>query len=433
MRQSMKKNKYFGTDGIRGIPNDTISVDFLVNLGKAIEVLNCKKILIGTDTRISKDMLSTAIISGCLSRGIDVYYAKVVSTPMVMYYTYTHQMTGLILTASHNPFMYNGIKIVENGKKISEEKEREIEQRMDNPVDIKSTIGRIYKIDIEKEYLDFVFRFAKPTNLKICLDCANGAMYKTAPFVFSKICGNLSIIGNEPNGININDRVGATSLEALRETILRQHCDIGIAYDGDGDRVILIDHKGNVVDGDKILYLFAIALQKNKKLNHQKVVTSVMSNLGLKKKLKEKGISTIEVPVGDKNITDKIEKEDLSLGGESSGHIILSEILPFGDGLINSLLVLSILQSQKKTLWDLTEIPMYPSRLINIENTGKIKEKNLDLRIKEMEESLNYDCKIIVRPSGTENVIRVFVMAEKEEIVERYSKEIIEYWEGKKA
>ncbi len=423
-------SKYFGTDGIRGVPNKKLTVELVTKLGQALSQLNNKDVVVATDTRISKDMLAQAITAGALSRGINVHFVGVIPTPALIYYSYIKGYTGIMITASHNPYTDNGIKVLNKGFKLSEDEERKIEEYIDCPKEYDGEIGiLIDEVNAKLDYLKFVKKYVKKSNLKIALDCANGATYQTAKEVFSKVTDKLVIVADSPNGKNINNNCGSTHLELLKNTVLENQCDIGFAFDGDGDRVLCIDSKGNIIDGDKLIYLLAIYLKSKNKLNDNTVVLSIMSNLGLLKKLNELGIKIIETPVGDKHIIKALKDNNLSVGGENSGHIIVPDVLHTGDGVLNALLITNLLSETNTKIesW-FEDIHMYADKMVNVivsDRNKVINNEKLLKRINEIKNELDNDCKIIVRASGTEELIRVSVMAKSNELVEKYSTELV--------
>lgn len=422
--------KYFGTDGIRGIPNEKLTIDLVTRVGMALSLLPSKTVVIATDTRISKDMLSLALASGCLSRGLMVKHIGVVPTPALIYYSYVNKVTGVMITASHNPYQDNGIKISNLGFKLTEAEESMLENYIDHLEPFNQEIGSFrFSFESLSQYFGLLDQYVTKTNLKIAIDCANGATYKTAPAVFSKVSKRLVVLHHNPDGYNINRECGSTHLDSLKQTVVQEGCDIGFAFDGDGDRVLCVDRKGNTIDGDQLIYLFARYLKSEHLLKEDTIVLSKMSNLGLIKDLNRRGIQVIETEVGDKYIISELQKRNLSLGGENSGHIILPELLHTGDGVLNALYLCQILSKTHTRIEDwFDELVLYKDVMINI----KVKNKNkvfqhptLFKRIEEMKASLNGDCKIIVRPSGTEELIRITVMALDEQIVEKYIEELV--------
>lgn len=422
--------KYFGTDGMRGVPNKKLTVDIITKMGAALDSLGNKNVILATDTRLSKDMLANAIMAGILSHGMNVHFAGVMPTPALVYLSKVLGYTGVMITASHNPYTDNGIKLLNKGYKLSDTEEAKVEELMDNPVQYTGEIGRfIDKSNVMNTYLDFIGNQIEKSNLKIAIDCANGATYKTAPEIFSKVTNNLVVVANNPDGININNACGSTHLELLKKTVVDNKCDLGFAFDGDGDRVLCVDSKGNTIDGDMLIYLIAKYLKSKNKLNKDTIVLSIMSNLGLLHKLEEDGIKVIETSVGDKYVVKALMEHNLSVGGENSGHIIVPDVLHTGDGVLNALLVVNLLSETKTTIADwFKDVNMYADKMVNIKVANKEKilnNKTLFDRIEEIKKELNNDCKIIVRASGTEDLIRVSVMAKDEATMLKYSDELV--------
>ncbi len=422
--------KYFGTDGIRGVPNQKLTVELVTKLGSALTALNNKKVVIATDTRVSKDMLSSCITAGALASNLDVEFVGVIPTPALIYYSYKHNMTGVMITASHNPYTDNGIKVLNNGKKLSDIDEANVEELIDNPIAKSTEIGKyIINNNAILEYVDFIKSFTIKSTKKIVLDCANGATYKTAEMIFKNISNNLDIICNTPDGYNINNGCGSTHLEKLIERVKSTKSDIGFAFDGDGDRVLCVDNNGNVIDGDMLIYILARYLKNNNKLNNNKIALSMMSNLGLLKSLKNYGIDVIETNVGDKYIVRALFDNNLSVGGENSGHIILPDLFHTGDGVLVATQIIKILEETNTNINDwLSDVKMYSDKMVNIKVKDKSKVLNnskLFSRVEEIKKELNNDCKIIIRASGTEDLIRVSVMAKSQDLVNKYSDELV--------
>jgi len=418
--------KYFGTDGIRGIPNEKLTVDLVTKLGMALTALNNKNVVLATDTRLSKDMLAQAISAGALSKGLNVEFLGVIPTPALIYYSYVHKATGIMITASHNPYTDNGIKVLKNGIKLSEEDELKIESLIDNPKEDKTEIGKyIINDNAKEEYVDFIKKNIIKTNLKIVLDTANGATYKTAEMIFNDITSNLTIIANNPDGYNINNGCGSTHLELLKKKVLEIKADIGFAFDGDGDRVLAVDKNGNIIDGDMLIYILARYLKQNNKLNNNSIALSMMSNLGLIKSLNEYGINVIETNVGDKYIVKALFENHLSVGGENSGHIILPDLFHTGDGVFVASQIIKILEESNTSINDwLKDVKMYADKMVNIKVNDKkavLNNQKLFDTVEEIKKELKNDCKIIIRSSGTEDLIRVSVMAQNEADVLKYS------------
>ena len=334
-----------------------------------------------------------------------------------------------MITASHNPYTDNGIKVLNKGYKLSENEELLLEEYIDNPRLYDGEIGTFIYEDAKSKYLAFLSQYLINSNLSIAIDCANGASFETAPYLFSRITNNLVVLSNNPNGYNINNNCGSTHLDNLKKTIIEKKLDIGFAFDGDSDRVLCVNSKGKTIDGDMLIYLFARYLKSINKLNNNTVVLSIMSNLGLIQDLRNKGINTIETNVGDKYVIEALRNNNLSIGGENSGHIILPHVLHTGDGVLNALLIIKILSITNTNIDDwFNDIVMYPDKLVNIKVNNKnnvLQNTYLFNRIEEIKKELNNDCKIIVRASGTEDLIRVSVMAKSNDLVEKYSNELV--------
>ena len=418
--------KYFGTDGIRGVPNQKLTVELVTKLGAALATLGNKDVVLATDTRISKDMLASSIAAGALSQGLNVEFLGVIPTPALIYYSYKHKKTGVMITASHNPYTDNGIKVLKNGIKLSESDELDVEALIDNPAEKSIEIGKyIVNDNARLEYVDFIKSMTVKSNLNVLLDCANGATYKTAELVFKNITPNLNIIANNPDGYNINNGCGSTHLELLKKNVIAKKADIGFAFDGDGDRVLCVDSNGNTIDGDMLIYILARYLKQNNKLNNNAIALSMMSNLGLIKSLNDYGINVIETNVGDKYIVKALFENHLSVGGGNSGHIILPDLFHTGDGVFVASQIIKVLEETKTSINDwLTNVSMYADKMVNIKVANKTKvlnNKELFDKIDEIKKELNNDCKIIVRASGTEDLIRVSVMAKDSNTVNKYS------------
>ena len=412
---------YFGTDGIRGIPNVDLNFDLVSSLGKALSIFNVKDVYIASDTRESKDFLISCLSSGILSLGMNVHYLGIMSTSGLIYYSYVNKVIGVMITASHNPYYDNGIKIINKGFKLNKDEEEKIESLINNNDYKYLDVGSFYfeenKVNI---YLDFLKKHIVKTNLSICLDCANGSTYKIAQEIFKDVSNKIIYIGINPNGKNINLDVGSTHLEKLKETVRKNKCDLGFAFDGDGDRLIAIDKNCQVIDGDLLVYIFATYLLENNLLNKNYVVLSKMANIGVINALKSKGIKVKEVDVGDKYIYQEIKNNDYVLGGEESGHIILNNLFHTGDGILAALYLIKILEEKKQSLLELIkDISIYPSILYNLKVKDKnniLKNKNLDNYLKSLKEKYKDDIKIVIRPSGTEDKLRIFIMSKEKDI-----------------
>lgn len=421
--------KYFGTDGIRGKPNENLTVDLALAVGKALRYLGGRNVMIGTDTRVSKDMLASAVTAGCLSVGLNVYDLGIVSTPALLYLTQQEEMLGVMITASHNPYQDNGIKLMKDGSKLTPQEEKLIEAKLEENGTYLVEPGQYFWSPEKKAiYLEFLKKHAYKTNLKIVIDCANGATTEIAPNIFTKVTSHLKTIACEPNGYNINLKCGSTHLEKLRKTVLDYHYDIGFAYDGDGDRVLCVARSGDIIDGDHLVYLIARYLKDKNQLPNDMVVFTIMSNLGLIKDLEKKGIKAIETSVGDKYVLQAMDTYHLMVGGENSGHIIVKNLFSSGDGILISLFILKILEETKTYFTDwFKDIPFYYSNMLNRTVKNKEKVLNHPLILRKTEEFKNdfcQNCKIIIRASGTEDVIRIMCMAQNKASVEQFLEEL---------
>ena len=437
--------KYFGTDGVRGIANIKLTSRLAYRIGRFIgQYPNGKKckILLGRDTRLSGSMLDAALISGITSSGGDVYELGVTTTPSISYLVESGDYDfGIMISASHNPFFDNGIKIfAPNGEKLSNDIELKIEEYIDRPVDDLPLIpnqglGRliIARPEVEK-YLDFVA--SKVTGdyskLRVAIDCAHGSACSTARRLFiDRLHMNADLYNEDSNGININDMCGSTHLEFLQKTVKEGKYDLGIAFDGDADRCLFVDNLGNVVDGDGLMFINGRYLRKHNRLKDDKIVITVMSNLGLKKALEKDGCGYEEVNVGDKYVQARLKEKKLSLGGEQSGHVIFNEDLNTGDGQLTAIHTLNVVAEENKTLSELAkDLVIYPQVLKNVGVSNKdaiMAHEGLLEKIKEIEKELNGNGRILVRASGTEQLVRVMVEAQTIEICEKIASTLVEY------
>lgn len=416
----------FGTDGIRQKSTEFTN-DFLFKLGQGLSLFNCNNVFVGIDTRNSSQFLAFSIISGLLSVGMDVTYLSVVSTPIVIYQSFMHQCLGIMITASHNDYTYNGIKIINNGYKLSKAEQEILLDGINKTYNLRFS-KLSFGGNLEYDYLSYLLSNAVMTNYKVCIDCANGGNYMVAQEVFSKVCKEASFLGVKPNGININEGVGSSYIDNLKAFMLNGQFDFGFSYDGDGDRIICIDKNFDVLDGDMIILIIAYYLKKHNLLKNNCVALTIMSNLGVIKALRKLDISVIQTDVGDSNVLKCLLDNDLSLGGEASGHIIHLDYLPTGDGLYISTLLLKIFNEMDDEIYKLIKsVKLYHHKMINI----KVKDKSsivdnifLKKRISDIKFELAYDCKIILRASGTEDVIRLSVMAQDEDVVDKYISEL---------
>ena len=434
----------FGTDGIRGIANQhPITADLALTLGKAAALVlgNGKgkpTILIGKDTRLSGYMLEYALTAGITSMGADVLLVGPMPTPAIAHLTKSFAAdAGIMISASHNPAEHNGIKFFDkNGFKLPDEVEEMIEEKVfsnnfKQKHIIADKIGKVKRIDDAcGRYIEFAKASIESDSLedlKIVLDCANGSAYNVAPFIFKELGADVIIINDQPDGLNINKEAGSLYPEKLRDFVIAEQADLGIALDGDADRVIFINEKGEVVDGDQIIGLIALDLKEENKLNKNTVVTTVMSNIGLDLFLKEKGIDIVRTKVGDRYVFDEMKKNDYNFGGENSGHLIFLDSSTTGDGTIAALHVLDIMNKKKKKISELTKMKKYPQFLLNkdIKEKKPIEEmKNVTDKITEIQNKLNDEGRVLVRYSGTENKVRILVEGDNEKKIEKYAEEI---------
>ena len=439
--------KLFGTDGIRGIANkEPITAETAFHIGRTGAYLfkdeDNPRILIGKDTRISGDMLEAALIAGICSAGVDVLRVGIVPTPVVAYLTRVyHANCGIVISASHNPFDHNGIKYIRgDGFKFSDSEEEEIERiyfenHSSDEWPTKKNIGRVKELAgaIER-YIDYIKNTLPPKftlkRYKIVLDCANGASFMIAPRVFAELGAEMITINDKPNGTNINFNCGSVYPASLREEVLRQKADLGFSYDGDADRVIAADEKGNIVDGDQIMAICALNLIKKTQLPNKTVVTTLMSNISFDKAIEKAGGKVIRTNIGDRYVLEMMKKVKTVLGGEQSGHIIFLRYSTTGDGLLTSLQLMKVLLEEEKPLSNLASVmEKYPQIILNYEVKAKERFfKNVCIRkfIKDIEEKLNGKGRIFVRASGTEPLIRILLEGEDKNKLEKISQDLRE-------
>ncbi len=424
-------SKLFGTDGIRGIANKELTPVLAFNIAKASAYILEKElgrkpvILIGRDTRLSGNMIEAAMISGFTSVGACVKSLGVIPTPGVSYLVRKYLAdAGVVITASHNSYEFNGIKYFSNkGIKFPDEIEEAIEEEYFQGCSmvIPETHNNIGSYEIinnaREEYIEFALSTAnlKRNNIKIGVDCANGATSNYAKEVFERLGLDVTVINNNPNGININKDCGSLHLERLSEFVKENKLDLGIAFDGDGDRMLAVDNNGNIVDGDMVIALCSKMLKETGRLKNNSIVVTVMSNLGLIKFAKENDINVIQTKVGDKYVLEKMLEDDLVLGGEQSGHIIFKDINPTGDGIVTAIQLLSMYSEYNKPLSELLKIiSIYPQITVNaiVDNDHKydyIEDVNVMAIISKIENKLDGEGRILVRPSGTEPYVRVMI------------------------
>lgn len=431
--------RLFGTDGARGIAGSELTADLAMKIGaSAAYVLgeNKKiKVIVGMDTRYSGDMLACAVNAGLLSMGADVIFVGVVPTPAVSFLvTQIKADMGVMISASHNPAKYNGIKLFNNkGYKLADEIEEKIEHYiLDEKLPESTNIGRYERDEnLKNKYIDFLYTLANDYNgLKVVVDCANGSASATAPTLFEKLNVNAKIIFDNPDGVNINDNCGSTHLDALISKVKEVQADLGIAYDGDADRCLLVTNDGDVIDGDYVLAICGKYLKEKGRLNNNAIVGTVMSNLGLRKFCESENINFVATKVGDRYVLEEMLNKDYVIGGEQSGHVIFKEYANTGDGELTSLMVLNILSERKCKLSELSSVmDKYPQVLVNVNVTKEGKtlfgeDAEINVLIKKYEEELNGDGRILIRASGTENLIRVMIEGKNTEKISRMANDI---------
>lgn len=437
----------FGTDGVRGIANVELTPERVFALGRAGSYVLARRgegdrprILVGKDTRISGDMLEAALMAGICSTGADVLTVGVIPTPAVAYLTQKYQAScGIVISASHNPVEDNGIKFFgPKGYKLPDEVEAEIEELVlagtdDLPRPAGKDIGQVYDV---KEALNNYISYLKGcytlaedlTGLTVVMDCAQGASYQAGPDLFTGLGARVIAINNTPNGVNINERCGSTNTESVRRAVVEHHADLGIAYDGDADRCIVIDELGHELDGDYIMVMCALDLRRRGVLQPSQIVATVMSNIGLDIALRRENITVESCKVGDRYVLEKMIETGAMIGGEQSGHIIFLEHATTGDGLLTSLKVAEVIKRTGITLSQLAkEMEKYPQKLVNVrlDNKEEILSHPLVLNaLQEAEKKLGEWGKLVVRPSGTEPLVRLMAQGPQEHILEEVIGEI---------
>ena len=438
-------NLKFGTDGIRGPVESKITPEACLKIGHAtglvMKELGWNTVVIGKDTRISGYMLESALQAGFIAAGVNVNLLGPIPTPGVAYLTKTlRNKFGVVISASHNDFLDNGIKIFnEDGEKISREVEKRIEKYLSStlsPVET-SQIGKAYRFDESgPRYIEFC-KSTVPSeisfsSLRIVIDCANGACYKVSPEIFEELGAEVITIGNEPDGYNINQDCGSTHPEIIKDAVVKHRADYGISLDGDGDRVIIVDEKGNILDGDDLLFILAFA-NPNRTGPWSGVVGTHMSNLGFEDGIKKLGYKFVRADVGDKYVSEMLSKKGWLLGGETSGHIICKDLVSTGDGTIAALKVISSLLLLEKrpseVLANYTKIPQINSA-VKVKNKDIINDQELKLLLNEIESDLTVG-RVLVRPSGTEPKIRIMVEAPEEKVARKFANDIEKIIESK--
>lgn len=447
--------KYFGTDGFRGEANVNLTVDHARKVGRFLGWYYGQlkkqrgddipaKVVIGKDTRRSSYMFEYALVAGLTASGADAYLLHVTTTPSVAYVARTEDFDcGIMISASHNPYYDNGIKVINSeGHKMEAEVEAKIEAYIDGEIDeiplaTKENIGRTVDYAAGRNrYIGHLISLATRSfkDMRVGLDCANGSASSVAKSVFDALGAKTYVINNEPNGVNINTNCGSTHIEVLQEYVKEKHLDVGFAYDGDADRCIAVDENGNVVDGDRIIYVCGKYLMEQGKLKDNTVVTTIMSNLGLYKACDKIGMKYEQTAVGDKYVYENMLKNGYVLGGEQSGHIIFSKHARTGDGILTSLMVMEAIIEKKQTLGTLAdEVKIFPQLLKNVRVKDKktaLDNATVQAAVEKTAEELGTDGRILVRESGTEPVIRVMVEAASDEICEKYVDSVVKVIES---
>ena len=450
--------KYFGTDGIRRIANTDLTPELVYKVAKAGAYVLSKHtnhnptILIGRDTRLSGTLIESAMTAGFLSYGANVKLLGVIPTPAVAYLTKKLKAdASVVISASHNTFEFNGVKYFSNkGMKIPDEIEEEIEEVMDSEkinelIAIKDQIG---VSEIAEDLIDeYVYFFRKnfeeeideylTDNFIVGLDVANGATYKIAEKIFTTLGIKYKIINNQPDGININNNCGSTHLDGIKKFVVENKLSLGIAYDGDGDRCLAVDENGNEIDGDKLLAIISNSLRRKGKLQKDTIVATVMSNLGLNKFARDNGLELLQTKVGDRYVLEEMLKDGYNLGGEQSGHVILLDYNPTGDGILTSLmLITAILEENKKASELSSMIKLYPQILVNAKvNSNKKydyeKDEEIKTAIDKLEREFAGNGRVLIRPSGTEPLVRVMIEGEDQEYITKKAEEIANLIEKK--
>lgn len=444
--------KYFGTDGFRGEANVDLTVEHAYKVGRFLGWYYGKKnpgekcrIVIGKDTRRSSYMFEYSLVAGLTASGADAYLLHVTTTPSVSYVVRTEGFhCGIMISASHNPYYDNGIKVInERGEKLEESVIEEIEKYLDGeteeiPFATKDDIGKTVDFAAGRNrYIGYLISIATRSfkNRKVALDCANGSASAIAKSVFDALGAETHVINNEPNGLNINTNCGSTHIEGLQKYVVEEGCDVGFAYDGDADRCLAVDRNGNLVDGDLIMYICGKYMKEQGALVGNKIVTTIMSNFGLYKALDREGIGYEKTAVGDKYVYENMSQNGYCLGGEQSGHIIFSKNATTGDGILTSLKVMEVMLEKKQPLDQLaSEVEIYPQVLKNVRvKDKKAAQEDADVQaeVSKVAEALGDDGRILLRQSGTEPVVRVMVEAPDHHTCEKYVDQVIEVMKKK--
>lgn len=449
--------KYFGTDGFRGEANEGLTADHAYTVGRFLGWYygelkrqagdtSAPRIVIGKDTRRSSYMFEYSLVGGLVASGADAYLLHVTTTPSVAYVARVDEFDcGVMITASHNPYYDNGIKLINgHGEKMDEETINLVEDYIDGhleafgrkwtelPFAKREQIGcTVDYVSGRNRYIGYLISLGLYSfkGVKVGLDCANGASWNIAKSVFDALGAQTYVINDEPNGVNINNNAGSTHIEGLQKFVVEKGLDVGFAYDGDADRCLCVDEKGNVVTGDHILYIYARYMKDREKLTNNTVVTTIMSNFGLYKALDEAGISYAKTKVGDKYVYEYMTQNNCHIGGEQSGHIIFSKYATTGDGILTSIKMMEVMLARKKKMSELASpLVIYPQVLENVRVTDKAaaqEDPDVQAKVAQVGRELGDTGRILVRESGTEPVVRVMVEAEEKDICRRYVDEVV--------
>ena len=440
--------RMFGTDGVRGVAGTELTIELAMKLGQAGAYVLTKEqahqptIIVGCDTRISGGMLANALMAGICSVGANAIYAGVVPTPAIAYLTRKHKVdAGVVISASHNPMEFNGIKFFNGeGYKLSDQLEDEIEALIKNdmrdvPIPIGSGVGKVeYRFDIRDEYIHFMEKRVPVdlSGMKIVVDCAEGAAYYTSVRTLEDLGADLVAIHTNPDGTNINANCGSTHMEELQARVVYEKADVGIAFDGDADRMLAVDELGNIVDGDQIMAVIGNHIKKQGKLSKDTIVVTVMSNLGFTLMGEREGLHLEKTKVGDRYVLENMLENGYNLGGEQSGHVIFLDDNTTGDGLLSALHLLKVMVDTKEKLSELAKImEVLPQALVNAKVPNHKKEHYMEYTeiaeaISELEKKFNGEGRVLIRPSGTEPMVRVMIEGKDQKVIEEEAKKLAE-------
>lgn len=443
--------KLFGTDGIRGVANLELTPQLAYKVGRAAGYVLSKdkkgKVIVGQDTRLSGELLKAALVSGLMSIGLDVEVTGVIPTPGIAYLTRTGEyLAGVVISASHNPFEHNGIKFFSaDGYKLPDRVEDQIEELIFDDTKIyknatHADVGSMkYSEELLHKYEEYLIEISNVdlTGMKIAIDIGNGALYKIAQNVLEKLGAEVVVVNDKPNGMNINDNCGSTNPGIIQNLVLETKADMGMSFDGDADRIIAVDEKGNIIDGDHILAICATYLKEHGRLNNNTAVGTIMSNIGLKKYLNSIGVDLVQTKVGDRYILEEMISKDYVIGAEQSGHVVFLEYNTTGDGLATGLHLLEVAKKSGKPLSELNNLmTSYPQVLINAKVRNDLKNNYMSFpevkeEIEKIENEFGETGRVVIRPSGTEPLIRVMIEGEDEKLMEEKARELSDFIELK--